>query len=152
MRPATPSSLSDGAEARRGIVVKRRKKMRSSSKIPLGRGHGPDDEVAGRANDLSPLIPQFVAVLPLIPQILTTVDDIRSHLHRLRKSHYTVEEIAEATARSCYTVRQWIKQKRIGAIRVPGTGPKGRLLIPREELEKLVATGLASQLPAAAID
>jgi excisionase family DNA binding protein len=125
--------------------------MRSSSKILLGRGPGPDDRVAGPADDLS-LIRQFVAVLPLIPRILTTVDDIRSHLHRLRKSHYTVEEIADATGRAAYTVRTWVKEGRIRAIRVTGTGPKGRLLIPREELEKLVATGLASQLPAAAID
>ena len=126
--------------------------MRSSSKIPLGRGSGPGDSVVGPANDLSPLICQFVAVLPLIPRILTTVDDIRSHLHRLRKSHYTVEEIAEATGRASYTVRGWVKRGRIRAIRVADTGPRGRLLIPREELEKLVATGLASQLPAAAID
>jgi excisionase family DNA binding protein len=130
----------------------RRKKMRSSSKIPLVRGPGPDDKVARPADDLSPLITQFIAVLPLIPRILTTVDAIRSHLDKLRKSHYTVEEIADATGRAPYTVRTWVKDGRIRAIRVAGTGPKGRLLIPREELEKLVATGLASQLPAAAID
>jgi excisionase family DNA binding protein len=125
--------------------------MRSTrSKIPLDRGPGVG--VAGPTDDLSSLIPQVLVVLPLIPQILAVANDIRTHLSGMRKSHYTVEEIAEATGRAPYTVRTWHKRGRIRAIRVAGTGPKGRLLIPREELEKLVATGLASQLPAAAID
>ena len=124
----------------------------SSSKIPLDRGPGPGVGVAGPTDDLSSVIPQVLVVLPLIPQILAVANDIRTHLSGMRKSHYTVEEIAEATGRAPYTVRTWHKRGRIRAIRVAGTGPKGRLLIPREELEKLVATGLASQLPAAAID
>src|SRR4051812_16269713 len=127
-------------------------KMRGNSKIPPGRGPGPGVGAAGPTGDLSPLIPQFGAVLPLIPQILAVVDDIRTHLNGLRKSHFTIEEVASATGRAPYTVRAWVKQGRIQAIRVPGSGPKGRLLIPREELEKLVATGLASRLPAVAID
>jgi excisionase family DNA binding protein len=88
----------------------------------------------------------------MIPMILAVANDIRSHLGGLRKSHFTIEEVAAATGRAPYTVRAWRKQGRIRAIRVADTGPRGRLLIPREELEKLVAAGLASQLPAAAID
>jgi excisionase family DNA binding protein len=127
--------------------------MRStSSKIPLDRGPGPDVGVAGPTDDLSSLIPQVLVVLPMIPMILAVANDIRSRLSGLRKSHLTIEEVAAATGRAPYTVRAWCKQGRIRAIRVADSGPKGRLLVPREELEKLLATGLASQLPAAAID
>ena len=91
-------------------------------------------------------------IMPLIRQIFTALDDIRTQLGGLRKSHYTIAEIASVTGRAEYTVRAWIKQGRIRAIRVPGTGPKGRLLVPREEFEKLVGSGLAGQTPAALVD
>ena len=91
-------------------------------------------------------------IMPLMRQIFTALDDIRTQLGGLRKSHYTVEEVAQATGRAPYTVRAWIKQGRIRAIRVPGTGPKGRLLVPREEFETLVGSGLAAQAPAALVD
>jgi hypothetical protein len=126
--------------------------MRStSSKIPPGRGPGPGVGVAGPTDDLSSLIPQVLVVLPMIPMILAVANDIRSRLSGLRKSHLTIEEVAAATGRAPYTVRTWHKQGRIRAIRVAGTGPRGRLLIAAEELEKLVTAGRASRLPAAAI-
>jgi len=124
----------------------------SSSKIPLGRGPGPGVGVAGPTDDISSLIPQVLVVLPMIPMILAVANEIRSRLSGLRKSHLTIEEVAAATGRAPYTVRTWVKQGRIRAIRVADAGPRGRLLVPREELEKLVTAGLASQLPAAAID
>lgn len=125
--------------------------MSRSTKIPLDSVAVGDGPAAGPPGDLAPLIRQVLEVLPLIPLILAGVGDIRMQLSGLRKSHHTVEEVAEATGRAPYTVRTWIKEERIRAIRVPGTGPKGRLLIPHEELEKLVAAGLASRLSAAAV-
>lgn len=91
-------------------------------------------------------------ILPLIRGIYSALDDIRTQLGGLRKSHYTVEEVASATGRAPYTVRVWVKQGRIRAIRVPGTGPKGRLLVPREEFQKLVGSGLAGRAHAALVD
>jgi excisionase family DNA binding protein len=97
-------------------------------------------------------------LVPLVREIRSAIDDLRQRLDSamtdLRcqidgkvKSHYTVEEIAELTGRSQYTVRIWIKRGLIHAFRIPGSGPKGRLLVPREELQKLVDRGHGSRLP-----
>jgi excisionase family DNA binding protein len=51
---------------------------------------------------------------------------------------FTTEQIAQLSGRSAYTVRRWISQGRLRATRVTGTGPRGRLLIPATELEKLI--------------
>ena len=64
-----------------------------------------------------------------------------------RKDFYTVEEVAEALGRSAYTVRRWILEKKLSATRVQG-GPRGRLLVRREDFDRLVANGLAAELTA----
>ena len=87
-------------------------------------------------------------VVSILHELQYAVDEIRERLAGTSKSHFTVEEVAQMTGRSPYTIRSWIKAKRIDAERVLGTGPRGRLLIPREQLKKLITSGKAERLPA----
>jgi excisionase family DNA binding protein len=73
--------------------------------------------------------------------------EIRDRLAGHHKPVYTVEEIAGLTGRSPYAIRRWIKEHKIEAIRVSGTGPRGRLLVARDQLQRLVATGMGGQVP-----
>ena len=84
--------------------------------------------------------------------ILAAIQELNRRVDGRVKSHYTVDEVAELTGRSAYTVRMWITSGRLAAIRVPGTGPKGRLLIPHDELRRLVTAGRAGKVPAALVD
>lgn len=80
-----------------------------------------------------------------------TVNEIKAKLDGGVKEYYTVEEIARFTNRAPYTVREWIKGGRIKAERVVGSGPKGRLLIARTELTKLIAAGKNPNVPGVAV-
>jgi excisionase family DNA binding protein len=86
-----------------------------------------------------------------LPSLEGKVDALRQLLTSRRKDLYTVEEVADLTGRTPYTVRRWIGEKRIKATRISGTGPKGRLLIPREEVEALIAAGLGARVPEAVL-
>ena len=86
----------------------------------------------------------------MLEKIMATLEDISARLAGTRKDFYTVEEIAELTGRSAYTIRRWITEKRIHARRVAGTGPKGRLLIPRDQVDVLIASGLGEEIPSVA--
>jgi excisionase family DNA binding protein len=92
------------------------------------------------------------SLLSLIPTLVAGVGELRQLLTGHSKPFYTFDEFAELTGRAPYTVRTWVKEGLIEATRVEGTGPRGRLLIPREQLEKLVRTGRAGRVPAAALD
>jgi excisionase family DNA binding protein len=87
----------------------------------------------------------------LLRPMRTDLESIRSTLNARRKSHYTVEEVAELTGRSAYTVRRWITEKRLKAIRIAGTGPKGRLLISRDQIDVLIGSALGGNVPDAAV-
>jgi len=67
-------------------------------------------------------------------------------LQAKRKPHLTVAEAALACGRSAYTIRRWITEDRIKAIRIEGDGPRGRLLIPREELDRLIQQGMGGSI------
>ncbi len=95
--------------------------------------------------------PQDRAADPLAPvlaQILDGLRDIRDRLAGTRKDWYTIEEVARLTGRTSYSVRRWVKDGRITAIRVNGTGPRGQLLVAQDQIQRLVAAGLGGESPA----
>jgi excisionase family DNA binding protein len=84
---------------------------------------------------------------PVLAQILAGLRDLRDRFAGARKEFYTVEEVAELTGRTPYTVRRWIAERRIEATRVSGTGPRGRLLVAHSQLQKLIAAGMGGAVP-----
>jgi hypothetical protein len=107
--------------------------------------------------------PHVDGLIPVVEEIRRAVgelrvhfdgalDEIRSRIEGRHKALYTVEEVAAMTGRAPYTVRAWIKRGLIAATRVHGTGPKGRLLVPHEELRRLVESGRGCRVSPVAID
>jgi excisionase family DNA binding protein len=97
-------------------------------------------------------LPDFVApILDQLHHLTHEVHELRAQIAGTVKDQYTVEEVAQLTGRAPYTVRAWVKKKIISAVRVEGCGPRGRLLIPRSELPRLVAAGLGDHLPGASL-
>jgi excisionase family DNA binding protein len=88
-------------------------------------------------------------VLDLLREIQTAVDELRRRLDGSLKPLLTVEEIAELTGRAPFTVRRWIKQGILSATRTNGSGPRGRLLVSREQVQRLVGLGRGGSIPAA---
>jgi excisionase family DNA binding protein len=76
--------------------------------------------------------------------------ELRANITGLRKPFYNIEEVANLVGRTAYTVRRWVKEGRLQATRASGTGPKGHLLIAREQLNNHMSLGLAARLPEAA--
>lgn len=103
-------------------------------------GHEADRDQAGTAQ-----------VLGMLRTLDAKVEGLRLLLSQHRKETYTVEEYARLVGRSAYTTRRWVAEGKLQAIRVQGTGPRGRLLIPRSELDRLVASGHGGDIPDSAI-
>lgn len=80
------------------------------------------------------------------------IDGVHELLARRRKEHFLVEEVAELTGRSAYTIRRWISERKLHAIRLKDGGPRGKLLIPRGEMERLIESGEGAAIPPAVLD
>lgn len=83
----------------------------------------------------------------ILQEILRLTEDIRRTVNRHRKDLLTVDEVAAMVGRTPLTVCRWVREGRLRATRVEGTGPRGRLLIPSEQLSRLVHQGLGAELP-----
>jgi len=114
--------------------------MRSASSLSTG------NPLVG-ATTLTDL--QTSRIVPVLAQILDDLRDIREMLSGLRKEWYTIEEVAELTGRTAYTIRRWVKEGRITATRVSGTGPRGRLLVGWDQLRQLIGAGMGGEVPPA---
>jgi excisionase family DNA binding protein len=108
------------------------------------------EQLVGRLESLESLVGDLV--VRKLPSLDARLIELRELLVSRRKDHFVVEEIAELTGRSAYTVRRWISEGKLRAIRLQDGGPRGRLLIPRSELERIVAAGAGGNLPDAAIE
>jgi excisionase family DNA binding protein len=87
-----------------------------------------------------------------LPELESKLTGLRELLSRRRKDHLVVEEVAELTGRSCYTVRRWITEGKLCAIRIRDGGPRGKLLIPRTELDRLIGGGKGGGIPDTVLD
>ena len=86
---------------------------------------------------------------PVLAQILDALHEIRERLAGAHKPLLTIEEVAQLVGRAPFTVRRWVKEGRLKATRVSGTGPRGRLLVGHDEVRKLITAGVGGEVPAA---
>lgn len=129
--------------------------MQKANDLPYPQAATPDSASVvpgGKAGQVLDVSACLKLVLELLTYLKLSIEDVRAQLTAKRKDFSTVEELANLVGRSPYTVRRWIAEGRIKAIRVDGTGPKGRLLIPRDQIDVLVAGGMAAAVPDAVVD
>lgn len=106
-------------------------------------------KMAGKVDALESILGELShSRFPSIEEQLTKLHMV---LTKRRKDHLTVEEVAELTGRSAYTVRRWIKEKVLHAVRLDEGGPRGKLLIPHTEIERLIAEGKGAHVPDGAV-
>ena len=120
-------------------------KDQSSHRTSHGPGTDTQTSVLPQSHDAGDL-----ANTPLhsaVEKILYELGEIRAVLAGVRKPYLTVEEVAQLTGRSAYTVRRWISEKRLEARRVAGIGARGRLLIASEQVNSLIRDGKGSKIP-----
>lgn len=116
--------------------------------IPTRGGAAPPDPVAER---LTAVEARVIDLCGHLPVVLEKLDHLRELLAGKRKESLLVEEVAELTGRSEYTIRRWVTEGKLKAVRIAEGGPRGRLLIPRSELDRLVAAGRGAAIPATAL-
>ena len=132
--------------------------MNSSPFYPRKGGRLRASEDAGCSPEHHDLRNLLLDVLQQLQQTRETLEKMASAFIESRtneaaktKPILTVREVAELMCRSEYTIRRWIRQRKLKADRIQGTGPRGQLLIRRESLLELVERGLAEDLPPAAL-
>ena len=81
-----------------------------------------------------------------ISKLFSRLDEIHGLVTGRTKEHHTVAEAAEMFGRSAYTIRRWITEGRLKASRVIDTGQRGRLVIHRDELQRLIGAGRGENL------
>jgi excisionase family DNA binding protein len=120
--------------------------MRHELAHPAATGSPPVlERLAGKLNSVESMLGElFASKLPSLEQKL---ESVRELLASRRKEHLVVEEVAEMTGRSAYTVRRWISEGKLRAVRLRDGGPRGKLIIPRTELERLIAGGRGAEVP-----
>ena len=72
-------------------------------------------------------------------EILARLRALQGHSTLPHKDYYSVDEVAQYVHRSPYTVRRWILDGKMKAVRVAGSNSHGRKLIPHAELSRLFA-------------
>jgi excisionase family DNA binding protein len=87
-----------------------------------------------------------------LPALEGGLFELRALLQPRRKDYYRIEEVASLTGRSEYTVRRWVTEGKLRATRLAEGGPRGRLLVPREEMQRLISSGKGGQIPDTVID
>ncbi len=118
---------------------------------PTAAAGGPPllERVAGKIEALESMVGELFTYK--IPSLEKKLEALRELLTSRRKEHLVVEEVADLTGRSAYTIRRWISDGKLKAIRLRDGGPRGKLLVPRSELERLVATGKGANVPDAVV-
>jgi len=113
---------------------------------------GEDDSAIPTSAPIQLTLASLCQAIESLQQMLERrLDSLQGLLAGNLKELLTVEEVAAMTRRSEYTVRRWISEGKLNATRIAEGGPRGRLLIPRAELERLIAAGKGGNIPPSAI-
>jgi hypothetical protein len=113
---------------------------------PMNQQNGFSTTQAPRADDSA-----VAQVLDMLRGLEAKLENMRSLLTERRKEHFTIGEFAQIVGRSPYTARRWVSEGKVSAIRVQGCGPRGRLLVPRCELDRLIRAGQGGDIPETAL-
>jgi hypothetical protein len=104
-------------------------------------------QFASAAPPSNATIEQLIAYFQAnVNKLDSRLDEIRELVVGRSKEHLTVAEVAEMTGRSAYSGRRWISDGRLNASRVSNTGERGRLLVQRDDLKRIISGGLGQDL------